>query len=226
MIPSCCFLFVFFFIVVSRVLWRRQVHVQEGVCKVLGHGQQKGVRASVQSEAALQAHELSQVLLRWIVMHFKPPFAFPKFLMPVFIALLWFCRHRSVQMKTLLGLTATPSSAAQSQKPRPKLSKPKAEPPPKKRKKWKEEFVASESSAEEGGEDGKIEFLLFLFILFGPSLKSVCLSLILRPKPPSAFRFAVAQHQNHEGDLQELRGAFNQCCFRRGRDDGPREVQW
>lgn len=60
---------------------------------------------------------------------------------------------RSVQMKTLLGLTATPSSASQSQKPRPKQSKPKAEPPPKKRKKWKEEFAASESSAEEGGEE-------------------------------------------------------------------------
>uniref|UniRef100_A0A3Q3WSC6 DUF4211 domain-containing protein n=1 Tax=Mola mola TaxID=94237 RepID=A0A3Q3WSC6_MOLML len=60
---------------------------------------------------------------------------------------------RGVQMKTLLGLTTTPSSVSQSQKPRPKQSKPRAEPPPKKRKKWKEEFAASGSSAEEGGED-------------------------------------------------------------------------
>lgn len=62
---------------------------------------------------------------------------------------------RGVQVKTLLGLTATPSSVSQSQKPRPKQLKQKAEPPPKKRKKWKEEFspTASGSSAEEGGED-------------------------------------------------------------------------
>lgn len=56
-------------------------------------------------------------------------------------------------MKTLLGLTATPSTVCQSQKPRPKQPKPRAEPPPKKRRKWKEEFAASGSSAEEGGED-------------------------------------------------------------------------
>ncbi|XP_067343535.1 glutamine and serine-rich protein 1 isoform X2 [Channa argus] len=56
---------------------------------------------------------------------------------------------RGVQVKTLLGLTSTPSS--QSQKPRPKQLKQKAEPPPKKRRKWKEEFspAASGSSAEE-----------------------------------------------------------------------------
>lgn len=60
-------------------------------------------------------------------------------------------------MKTLLGLTATPT-VFQNQKPRPKQLKPRAEPPPKKRRKWKEEFspTASGSSAEEGGEeDGK-----------------------------------------------------------------------
>lgn len=58
-------------------------------------------------------------------------------------------------MKTLLGLTAAPSSVSQNQKPRPKQAKPRAEPPPKKRRKWKEEFspTASGSSAEEGGED-------------------------------------------------------------------------
>lgn len=62
---------------------------------------------------------------------------------------------RGVQVKTLLGLTASPSSVSQSHKPRPKLLKQKAEPPPKKRRKWKEEFTptASGSSAEEGGED-------------------------------------------------------------------------
>lgn len=65
MTPSC------FFIVVSWLLWRRQVHVQEGVCEVPGHGKQKGVRASVQSEAALQADELSQVPSRWIVVAFS-----------------------------------------------------------------------------------------------------------------------------------------------------------
>ncbi|XP_042359738.1 glutamine and serine-rich protein 1 [Plectropomus leopardus] len=65
---------------------------------------------------------------------------------------------RGVQVKTLLGLTATPSSVSQSQKPRPKQLKPRAEPPPKKRKKWKEEFspTASGSSAEEGGEDDEL----------------------------------------------------------------------
>lgn len=101
----------------------------------------------MQSEAALQTNELSQVL--------ETVYAF------CFVLLLsrnlkrtpLFCPRRSVQMKTLLGLTAAPSSASQSQKPRPKQSKPKAEPPPKKRKKWKEEFAASESSAEEGGEE-------------------------------------------------------------------------
>lgn len=62
---------------------------------------------------------------------------------------------RGVQVKTLLGLTAAPSSVFQSQKPRPKPVKPRAEPPPKKRRKWKEEFspTASGSSADEGGED-------------------------------------------------------------------------
>ncbi|GAA6235198.1 glutamine and serine-rich protein 1 [Lates japonicus] len=65
---------------------------------------------------------------------------------------------RGVQVKTLLGLTANPSSVSQSQKPRPKQLKPRAEPPPKKRRKWKEEFspTASGSSAEEGGEDDEI----------------------------------------------------------------------
>uniref|UniRef100_A0A3Q1GXB3 DUF4211 domain-containing protein n=1 Tax=Anabas testudineus TaxID=64144 RepID=A0A3Q1GXB3_ANATE len=58
---------------------------------------------------------------------------------------------RGVQVKTLLGLTATPSSVSQSQKPRPKQLKQRAEPPPKKRRKWKEAFspTASGSSAEE-----------------------------------------------------------------------------
>ncbi|KAM9366092.1 glutamine and serine-rich protein 1 [Symphorus nematophorus] len=58
---------------------------------------------------------------------------------------------RNVQVKTLLGLTATPSTASQSQKPRPKQPKPRAEPPPKKRRKWKEEFspTPSGSSAED-----------------------------------------------------------------------------
>ncbi|XP_069029590.1 glutamine and serine-rich protein 1 [Embiotoca jacksoni] len=62
---------------------------------------------------------------------------------------------RGVQVKTLLGLTAAPSTVLQSQKPRPKQLKPRAEPPPKKRRKWKEEFspAASGSSAEEGGGD-------------------------------------------------------------------------
>lgn len=60
---------------------------------------------------------------------------------------------RGVQMKTLLGLTAAPSSVSQSQRPRPKQLKARTEPPPKKRRKWKEEFAASGSSAEEGGED-------------------------------------------------------------------------
>ncbi|XP_039987397.1 glutamine and serine-rich protein 1 isoform X2 [Xiphias gladius] len=65
---------------------------------------------------------------------------------------------RGVQVKTLLGLTASPSSVSQSQKPRPKQLKPRAEPPPKKRRKWKEEFspTASGSSAEEGGEDDEL----------------------------------------------------------------------
>lgn len=66
-------------------------------------------------------------------------------------------------MKTLLGLTAAPSSVSQSQRPRSKQPKPRAEPPPKKRRKWKEEFAASGSSAEEGGEeDGKNFFFFFL----------------------------------------------------------------
>lgn len=68
---------------------------------------------------------------------------------------------RGVQVKTLLGLTATPSSVSQSQKPRPKQLKQRAEPPPKKRRKWKEAFspTASGSSAEEGGEeDGEKTF--------------------------------------------------------------------
>nr|XP_020471324.1 glutamine and serine-rich protein 1 isoform X2 [Monopterus albus] len=58
---------------------------------------------------------------------------------------------RGLQVKTLLGLTATNSSVPQSQKSRPKQLKPRAEPPPKKRRKWKEEFshAASGSSAEE-----------------------------------------------------------------------------
>ncbi|XP_017260507.1 glutamine and serine-rich protein 1 [Kryptolebias marmoratus] len=58
---------------------------------------------------------------------------------------------RGSQVKTLLGLTALPSSVFQNQKPRPKQVKPKAEPPPKKRRKWKEEFspAVSKSSAEE-----------------------------------------------------------------------------
>ncbi|KAM4602819.1 glutamine and serine-rich protein 1 [Polymixia lowei] len=62
---------------------------------------------------------------------------------------------RGSQVKTLLGLTATPSSVSLSQKPRPKQLKPRAEPPPKKRRKWKEEFspTPSGSSAEEAGED-------------------------------------------------------------------------
>ncbi|KAM3876619.1 glutamine and serine-rich protein 1 [Diretmus argenteus] len=65
---------------------------------------------------------------------------------------------RGSQVKTLLGLTATPSSVSQSQKPRPKQPKPRAEPPPKKRRKWKEEFspTSSGSSAEEGGEDDEL----------------------------------------------------------------------
>ncbi|XP_071385256.1 glutamine and serine-rich protein 1 [Centroberyx affinis] len=65
---------------------------------------------------------------------------------------------RGSQVKTLLGLTATPSSVSQSQKPRPKQTKPRAEPPPKKRRKWKEEFspTPSGSSAEEGGEDDEL----------------------------------------------------------------------
>ncbi|XP_029945122.1 glutamine and serine-rich protein 1 [Salarias fasciatus] len=64
---------------------------------------------------------------------------------------------RSVQVKTLLGLTAAPSSVFQSQKPRPKQLKPRAEPPPKKRRKWKEfSPTASGSSAEEDGEDDEL----------------------------------------------------------------------
>lgn len=70
--------------------------------------------------------------------------------------------HRGVQVKTLLGLTAPASSVIQSQKPRVKQIKPKAEPPPKKRRKWKEEFsqTASGSSAEDDGE----KYVLFLKI--------------------------------------------------------------
>eukprot|EP00064_Thunnus_orientalis_P005305 superscaffoldBa00000512_g5319 len=64
---------------------------------------------------------------------------------------------RGVQVKTLLGLTAAPSSVSQNQKPRPKQAKPRAEPPPKKRRKWKEfSPTASGSSAEEGGEDDEL----------------------------------------------------------------------
>ncbi|XP_011617393.2 glutamine and serine-rich protein 1 isoform X2 [Takifugu rubripes] len=63
---------------------------------------------------------------------------------------------RGVQMKTLLGLTAAPSSVSQSQRPRPKQLKARTEPPPKKRRKWKEEFAASGSSAEEGGEEDEL----------------------------------------------------------------------
>ncbi|XP_076582920.1 glutamine and serine-rich protein 1 isoform X2 [Chaetodon auriga] len=66
---------------------------------------------------------------------------------------------RGVQVKTLLGLTAAPSTISQSQKPRPKQPKPRAEPPPKKRRKWKEEFspTASGSSAEEDGEEDELK---------------------------------------------------------------------
>ncbi|KAM9765630.1 glutamine and serine-rich protein 1 isoform 1-T1 [Menidia menidia] len=65
---------------------------------------------------------------------------------------------RGAQVKTLLGLTAPPSSALHSQKSRPKPAKPRAEPPPKKRRKWKEEFspAASGSSAEDGVEDDEL----------------------------------------------------------------------
>ncbi|XP_051919413.1 glutamine and serine-rich protein 1 isoform X1 [Hippocampus zosterae] len=58
---------------------------------------------------------------------------------------------RGIQVKTLLGLTAGTVPSSPSQKPRPKLLKPRAEPPPKKRRKWKEALspVASGSSAEE-----------------------------------------------------------------------------
>ncbi|KAM4593039.1 glutamine and serine-rich protein 1 isoform 2-T2 [Odontesthes bonariensis] len=65
---------------------------------------------------------------------------------------------RGVQVKTLLGLTASPTAVCQSQKTRPKLVRPRAEPPPKKRRKWKEEFspAASGSSAEEGGEEDEL----------------------------------------------------------------------
>ncbi|XP_068440489.1 glutamine and serine-rich protein 1 isoform X2 [Clinocottus analis] len=64
---------------------------------------------------------------------------------------------RGVQVKTLLGLTADPSSVSQSQKARPKQLKPRVEPPPKKRRKWKElSPTASGSSAEEGGEDDEL----------------------------------------------------------------------
>ncbi|XP_038556672.1 glutamine and serine-rich protein 1 [Micropterus salmoides] len=64
---------------------------------------------------------------------------------------------RGVQVKTLLGLTAAPSSVSQSQKPRPKQLKPRAEPPPKKRRKWKEEFSPTASgSSEEGCEDDEL----------------------------------------------------------------------
>ncbi|KAM3625320.1 uncharacterized protein V6R79_010173 [Siganus canaliculatus] len=63
---------------------------------------------------------------------------------------------RGVQVKTLLGLTATPPVVPQSQKPRPRQPKPRAEPPPKKRRKWKEDFPASGSSAEEGVDDDEL----------------------------------------------------------------------
>lgn len=68
-------------------------------------------------------------------------------------------------MKTLLGLTAAPSSVSQSQRPRSKQPKPRAEPPPKKRRKWKEEFAASGSSAEEGGEEDGNNFIFFFAII-------------------------------------------------------------
>lgn len=143
------------------------------------------------------------------------------------------CPRRSVQMKTLLGLTAAPASASPSQRPRPKQSKPKAEPPPKKRKKWKEEFAASESSAEEGGEeDGERALWPCALALRFPAHRRdplltppASLARFGRPSPRSAFCLPVAQHQDHEGDVQELRGASNQHRFGRGRDDGPREVQ-
>ncbi|KAM9817394.1 glutamine and serine-rich protein 1 [Neosynchiropus ocellatus] len=63
---------------------------------------------------------------------------------------------RGLHVRTMLSLTAPPSTFSQSQKPRPKQVKTKAEPPPKKRKKWKEEFspAASGSSAEDPGESG------------------------------------------------------------------------
>ncbi|TNN75836.1 Glutamine and serine-rich protein 1 [Liparis tanakae] len=62
---------------------------------------------------------------------------------------------RGVQVKTLLGLTSDPSSVSQSQKPRHKPLKSRADAPPKKRRKWKEELspTASGSSADEEGED-------------------------------------------------------------------------
>ncbi|XP_056269024.1 glutamine and serine-rich protein 1 [Pseudoliparis swirei] len=65
---------------------------------------------------------------------------------------------RGVQVKTLLGLTSDPSSVSQSQKPRHKQLKSRAEAPPKKRRKWKEELspTASGSSADEEGEDDEL----------------------------------------------------------------------
>lgn len=72
-------------------------------------------------------------------------------------------------MKTLLGLTALPSSVFQNQKARLKQVKSRAEPPPKKRRKWKEEFspTASKSSPEEGADnnDGKAFKQLFFFLM-------------------------------------------------------------
>lgn len=115
----------------------------------------------MQSEATLQTDELTKVarevnsLFVYFCLNLNTRLQWSVVVLP----------PRSVQMKTLLGLTAPPSSVAQSQKPRPKQSKPKAEPPPKKRKKWKEEFAASESSAEEGGEeDGEEAFWLSLLV--------------------------------------------------------------
>ncbi|KAM8877932.1 glutamine and serine-rich protein 1 [Synchiropus picturatus] len=63
---------------------------------------------------------------------------------------------RGLHVRTMLSLTAPPSAFSQTQKPRPKQVKTKAEPPPKKRKKWKEEFspAASGSSTEDTGESG------------------------------------------------------------------------
>lgn len=145
---------------------------------------------------------------------------------------------RGVQVKTLLGLTAAPSSASQSQKPRPKQVRSRAEQPPKKRRKWKEEFspTGSGSSAEEGGEDdGEEAFWLFSLSLVWKSVfidHGLNISLLspyflmpsrtnttLRFKSPGAICFTVSQHTNNEGDIQELCGTARQHCPRRRCDD-------